>query len=158
MTLKLSDAFATKAEDFDDQFLEVKVRVININPKNHDAILEKSQTLKEYGLFIDTIRSYLDKGYSRDSAIESAIRDCIHRGILKEFLEKHGGEIYNMIFQEFNMETALEVAESEGLVKGRTEGIAAKALETAKNMKKEGFPSDVIARIVGLDDKTIQKL
>lgn len=117
-------------------------------------------------MFVDTIREYLDKGYTRDDAIKAAIKYCIERGILEEFLENHGSEVYNMIFQEFNMDTALEVAESEGLakgesiglIKGRAEGIHAKALETAKNMKKEGFPKDVIARIVGLDAEAVEKM
>lgn len=168
LTLKLSDAYLdSKSCDFgaealkeydSEEFLEVKVKVININPQKHAAILEKSQTLKEYGLFIDAIRGYLDKGHTRDDSIEAAIRDCIDRDILKEFLEKHGSEVYSMIFQEFNMETALEVAESEGLAKGESIGLTKGLMEAAKNMKKEGFPKDVIARIVGLDAETVEKL
>lgn len=152
--MKLSDAFAANEGDSENQFLEVRVKVININLQNHDAVLDKSHTLKEYSVFIDTIRGCLNKGYTRDEAIEHAIKDCISRGILSEFLTKHGGEIYNMIFQEFNMETALDVAKSEGEFIGLAKG----RLETAKNMKKEGFPKDVIARVVGLDPEVVDNL
>lgn len=154
LTLKLSDAFAANEGDSENQFLEVRVKVININLQKHNAVLDKSHTLKEYSVFIDTIRGCLNKGYTRDEAIEYAIKDCISRGILSEFLTKHGGEIYNMIFQEFNMETALDVAKSEGEFIGLAKG----RLEAAKNMKKEGFPKDVIARVVGLDSEVVETL
>ncbi|MEG1931088.1 MAG: hypothetical protein RR131_08110 [Anaerovorax sp.] len=43
---------------------------------------------------------------SKDEAIEKAIRECIEEDILRDFLSKHGGEIYNiycsivLVFQE----------------------------------------------------------
>lgn len=120
-TLKLSDAFLIKGSD---QNLEVPVKVININHNIHNPILEKSHTLNEYSIFIGKIRESLDGGLDRDEAIEKAIKECISGNIMSEFLKKHGGEIYNMIYQEFNLETALEVAKEEGIEVGRSEGEA----------------------------------
>lgn len=66
---------------------------------------------------------------NNNTSFDMIIRDCIKENILKDFLSKHGGEIYNMIFEEFNMETALEVAKedgkAEGEIRGKGEGVKA---------------------------------
>lgn len=124
-TLKLSDAFLLdeKIEPTEQfRFLELNVKVININLEKHSQILENSKTLKEYSIFISKIRTYLHANFTRDHAIKMSIEDCIKENILTEFLKKHGGEIYNMIFQEFNMETALEIAKQDGITEGKVEG------------------------------------
>jgi flagellar biosynthesis/type III secretory pathway protein FliH len=42
---------------------------------------------------------------------------------LKEYLEEHGSEAYNMIFSEWNWDEALEVAHEEGWEDGLEEGL-----------------------------------
>jgi hypothetical protein len=52
------------------------------------------------------------------SAVKAAIRSCISRKVLVEFLTRHGSEVENMLLTEWNMETALEVRYDEGVTKG----------------------------------------
>ncbi|MEG1504933.1 MAG: hypothetical protein RR369_01160, partial [Lachnospiraceae bacterium] len=90
-TLQLSDAFLVSEKE---PFLELNVKVLNINTEKHHQILEKSHTLNEYSLFIERVRAYLHKDYKRDQAMEQAIRECIQENILKDFLMTHGKTNY----------------------------------------------------------------
>lgn len=47
---------------------------------------------------------------------------------------------------------------AEGRTKGRTEGETNKALEIARNMKKDGFSAEQIAKYTGLSPKEIKRL
>ncbi len=96
-TLYLSDAYKIKDGD---PMLELKVRVININSAANHEILEKCQVLKEYSLFIDTIRKYQTVGM--EDPYEHAIKECIEKGILSEYLERKGSEVRNMLVAEYD--------------------------------------------------------
>jgi hypothetical protein len=56
-------------------------------------------------------------------AIEAAIKSCVERDILVYFLEKHGSEVLNMLFTEWNQDDALAVAREEALEDGIEKGI-----------------------------------
>lgn len=115
--LKLSDAFIVKDTE---PSLELKVRVININPEQHHEVLEKCQILKEYSLFIDTIRKHQDANESEP--YKKAIEECIENNILANYLRKKGSEVVNMLMSEYNYEQDIEVqreeAYEEGIIKG----------------------------------------
>lgn len=64
--LKLSDAYLMQDGN---PMLELKARVININPSAKHEILDKCDVLKEYGLFIDTVRKYQDAGTKKHIAM-----------------------------------------------------------------------------------------
>ncbi len=72
--LKLSNAF--KVQDGKAP-LELEVKVININPEVQHELLEKCQVMKEYGIFIDTIRKYQTEGI--ENPYELAIKECIKK-------------------------------------------------------------------------------
>jgi len=46
-------------------------------------------------------------------AVEVAIKNCVERNILVYFLEKHASEVLNMLFTEWNLDDAIEVAREE---------------------------------------------
>lgn len=123
--LKLSDAFADRKEEI---FVEVKVKVININYKEESEILSKSKTLKGYSTLIYLIRKSEKEGKTRDEAMRIAVTECIKQNILKEFLENNSSEVYNMLFREFDIDEAMRVRKEEGRKEGREE-IAIKLLK-----------------------------
>lgn len=86
-TLKLSNAFMVQDEEPD---VELKVKVININPVEKHEILERCRVLKEYSIFIDTIRKYQDADV--DEPYRKAIEECIEKDILADYLRKKGRE------------------------------------------------------------------
>ena len=103
--------------------LELTVKMININLPVGHKILKECMPLYEYAWFVEKIREYLDLGKSRDTAIALAIQDCIREGIFAEFVEKHGSEVENMLFTQFNMDDALAVRYEEGVEDGLERGI-----------------------------------
>ena len=101
-----------------------ETKVININPDAGHEILEKCPVLKEYGQFIDMIRKYQETG--DEDAYEHAIKECIQKGILADYLTKRGSEVVNMLVAEYDykmdMEVQKEEAFEEGEKLGRLEG------------------------------------
>ncbi len=119
--LKLSDAYLAKT---DKPMLELTVRMININLPVGHRILRECMPLYEYSWFMEKIRTYLKEGRSRDTAVTLAIQDCIREGIFADFVRKHGSEVENMLFTQFNMDDALAVRYEEGVEDGIERGKA----------------------------------
>ena len=118
--LSLSDAFMNPAGE---NSVELKVKVININSDKAHEILGKCGILKEYSQFISTVRKY---SYE-ESAIKKAIKECIEKGILADYLKRKGSEVENMLIAEYSYEEDMQVKLQEGIWQGRREGITLSA-------------------------------
>ena len=137
--LRLSDAFKVQ----DGQFmLDLQVKVININPDAEHEVLERCPVMKEYSLFIETIRKYQDAG--DENAYEMAIKECIERGILAEYLKKKGSEVINMLKAEYDYEMDIEVQREEAYEEGKAEGKEEANLKAICNMIRFGVPEQEI--------------
>lgn len=66
--MRLSDAYE-HVEDPEDIVLDLKVQVININYGKNQSLMEKSPTLAQYAIFVDTVRKY-EKDYEHMEAVE----------------------------------------------------------------------------------------
>lgn len=115
--LRLSEAF--KVQDGTDT-LELEVKVININTDAGHEILEKCPVMKEYSIFIDTIRKYQEAG--ENEAYELAIHECIEKGILADYLQKKGSEVINMLKAEYDYELDIQVQREEAYEQGEEAG------------------------------------
>ena len=71
------------------------------------------------------------EAYGRKSEpYKKAIKECIEKGIFADYLRRKGGEVINMLLDEYDYETDIEVQREEayqigeqaGLNKGREEG------------------------------------
>ena len=144
--LKLSDAFLVSQNPPE---LELTVKVININYKENHTIVQQCQYLKEYSYFISVVRAYLKKGYELNDAIVNAVKTCVNENVMKEFLEKNASEVLNMLFTEFDMDTAIETWQNEGIKKGK--------LEIAKNLL-DVLDIETISKKTGLSIEEIKKL
>ena len=147
--MKLSDAFLVQQNPPE---LELTVKVININYKENHSIVQQCQYLKEYSYFISVVRTYLEKGLELNDAIIQAVKICIDKNIMKEFLEKNSSEVINMLFTEFDMDTAIE--------NWKDEGKKEKQVEIAKNLLAILDVKDVnmISKATGLSIEEIKKL
>ena len=114
--LNLSDAFINKDREAD---LELRVRMLNINYGHNKELMEKCHVLKEYAMFVDISRQYIEQGLPRQEAMESAIQYCIEQGILAEALTKYRAEVLGMILEEFDREKYERTIRADG----REEGI-----------------------------------
>lgn len=132
--LYLSDSYIIKDEE---PMLELKVKVININPSQKHEVLEKCPVLRDYSVFIDTIRKYQEQRV--DNVYEKAIHECIEKGILADYLRVHGSEVVNMLMSEYNYEQDIEVQREEAFEEGEKRGqkrfaaLAAKLIEAGRN-------------------------
>ena len=111
--LSLSDAFMNPAGE---NSVELKVKVININSDKAHGILDKCGILKEYSQFISTVRKYSDE----EGAIKKAIKECIEKGILADYLKRKGSEVENMLIAEYSYEEDMQVKLQEGIWQGIT--------------------------------------
>ena len=143
--VKLSDLF--KVQDGGENNLELIVRVINVNKGHNKNIMERSRTLGEYAEFVAKVRGYIDSsGLELTKALKKAIEDCVRNNILREFLEKHGGEVVNILQREFNLDEFIEVRTEEA----REE--AEKKFE-AKEKELQDEISQLKAKIAKLEKK-----
>ena len=151
--LKLSDAFINPVGN---NSAELKVKVININSDKAHELLKKCDILREYSQFIDTVRAHSGE----ESAIKKAIRECIDRGILAEYLKRKGSEVENMLIAEYSYEEDILVkqqeAEQQGRTKVRQEGLilSGRIFQTVKN--NPDLTNEQIAAEVGCEPEEVE--
>ena len=99
--------------------LELALDVYNVNEGLNSAIMMACGELKGYAFFVLRAKrlekelAALNERLSREEitlkAIRQAIRDYKEAGLLEEFWEKMSQEDVNMLANDWNLETALEV-------------------------------------------------
>ena len=151
--LSLSDAFMNPAGE---NSVELKVKVININSDKAHEILGKCGILKEYSQFISTVRKY---SYE-ESAIKKAIKECIEKGILADYLKRKGSEVENMLIAEYSYEEDIQVkqeeARQEGIWQGRREGITLSADIFQMVKKQPDLTNKQIAKNLGCSVEDVE--
>ena len=131
--LKLSDSFEYAGTQKEEPSLELKVLVLNINQGNNKELLEVCRTLREYMIFVDRIRLYT-KTMELDTAAERAVDECIHEGVLSEFLRKNRGEAIEMSIFEYDEERELKLIRRAEYEEGREDGLKQGRLAAIKNL------------------------
>ena len=117
--LKLSDAFFEKRDTI---YVEVLIRVINVNYEKGAKLLAQCKLLKEYSILIYKIRCrYKECGDLKD-AIALSIRECINDGVLAAFLKRNGGDVMSFLYQALTREECEAIREEDGYVRGLEEG------------------------------------
>jgi hypothetical protein len=149
--LKLSDSFHDPEElglKKSGQFaLDLIVKVYNINQGHNGPLIRRCKTLEGYSAFIAKVREYEEKNKSREEAMKMAIKECIEGGILKEVLETHAREVFNMLITEWNWDDAKAVWQEEGREEGREEAV--------KNLLKYGMGPEQIAEALEIPLETV---
>ncbi|UTC67315.1 MULTISPECIES: Rpn family recombination-promoting nuclease/putative transposase [unclassified Treponema] len=163
--LKLSNAFITKPESVP---LELSVKVYNINKNKGADVLSRCKTLKDYSLFVEEVRKQTQ--LDSENGFTNAVKICIEKGILKDYLMRKSREVINMLIAEYDYDTDIAVQRQEagriafaegieqGIEQGFSDGSYQKALETAKNLRAMNFPIENIAQAVGLSIEEVQAL
>ena len=161
-TQKISDAFYKDfhldTDNSDDVSLELSVKVININTDSGNEILQKCQILKEYSLFVETVRKF--KNENSTDYMRRAIEYCIKNDILAEYLSRKGSEIMNFLCAEYDYEMDIQVHEEEayedgfetgykdGLTKGIEKGELSKLISlVCKKAKKSYTPLQIATQL-----------
>jgi len=152
-TLKLSDAFITRPKLIP---LELEVKVYNINKNKEAEVLSRCKTLEEYSLFVEEVRKQTQ--LDSENGFTNAVKICIEKGILKEYLMRKSREVINMLVAEYDYDTDIAVQRAEERQIAFADGSYQKAVETAKLMKYENLGIDLISKVTGLPVEEIKTL
>ena len=117
-----------------------------------------------------------------ENPLKWAIQEAVRRNILRDYLERKGGEVLSILMTEYNYATDMAVLKEEayedglfvgreegisiGLERGREEGISVgiergayqTKLETARSFLSMGLEPEQVAQGTGLSLEVIQKL
>jgi len=114
--MRLSESF-----EFDDGTftLDLEVKIYNINKGRNVEIAKRSPVLAGYETFIAEIKKH-EQELGLAGAIKKAVKTCMGKKILLNFLKRNASEVENMLFGEWNWDKALAVRYEEG----KEEGVA----------------------------------
>ena len=151
--LKLSDAYENQS---DEPQLELTCTVYNINPGNNEDLKKRSQTLREYMIFVGYVNENLAKAEKGEKDYETAIRDavnrCIAENILKDFLLERREDVQKSMMFDLTYEKQMENAKREwyndGVEEGRAEGYSAGIAKGRESGIAEGEVHHLVASVV----------
>ena len=136
--------------------------------------------LEQYAQFLQLVEEAKAAGHKHP--LKWAIQEAVRRNILRDYLERKGGEVLSILMTEYDYATDMAVLKEEsyedglfvglatGREEGREEGISIglergleqgaykKALETAKTMISIGLPEEQIQLCTNLPLETIRDL
>ena len=160
--------------------LELKVKVCTIKSNHPSPVVHRCPDLEQYAQFLKLVEEA--KADSRAEPLTWAIQEAVRRNILRDYLERRGGETLSILMTEYDYATDLAVQKEEayedglfaglerGLATGREEGISIgleqglergayqKALETAKCFLSMGLTPEQVAQGTGLPLELVQQL
>lgn len=120
---RLSDSFEKSNEQ--TVCLECVATVLNINSGCNLELMSSCKRLYEYAYFVERVRYYLDAYIGNlEYAVDLAIKECISKDILKDFLAKHRAEVRSVILTEYDAKQHIEAEKSESYREGAVEGEA----------------------------------
>ncbi len=122
--------------------LELQVLVININRGKNKKLMELCKTLRDYSIYVATVRDYL-KRFSVEEAIEKAINNCIEEDVLKEFLQKHRAEAKRMSIFEYDKEKHMQLLKDESKEEGREVGREEERISLICKIAKYHTPAEI---------------
>ena len=153
--LRLTDAFES-VSDNRQPCLQCTAVMLNINYGHNLALMEKCQRLKEYSIFVDTVRIQCKKTSDPRHAVTKAVDICIENGILRDVLVKHKAEVISMILTSFNQkayEEDLKNQYKEGIDLGRMQ----MAQEIALRLFQSGNSPEQISQLTGVDVEAVKQ-
>ena len=155
--LKLSDAFIIKPEHAP---LELTVQVLNINTDKANKLLAACKPLEDYSLFVEEVRKQTQ--LDSENGFTNAVKICIEKGILREYLMRKSREVINMLVAEYDYDTDIAVQREEslkiGIQQGFSDGVYKTKLETARNLFRLGLSIENIAEATGLTKEEIESI
>ncbi|MDD7274474.1 MAG: hypothetical protein PUH08_02250, partial [Treponema sp.] len=152
--------------------LELVVKVCKIKGEEPSQIVQNCPDLEQYVQFLKLIDKVKADGQAQP--LTRAIREAVGHNILKDYLERKGGETLSILTAEYDFDTAMAVKQEEayaegisiGLATGREEGISIglergayeTKLETAQLMIGLGIPLEQVQLCTNLPLDVVQGL
>ena len=102
--------------------LECIATMLNINYGHNKELMEKCQRLREYAVFVETVRQELSTGTDFDQSVANAVDICINGNILKDILTDQKAEVIQMILETYDKELHDKTLRHEGYEDGYNKG------------------------------------
>ena len=116
--------------------------------------------LEQYVQFLELVEDA--KVANHKHPLKWAIQEAVRRNILRDYLERKGGEVLSILMTEYDYATDMAVLKEEayedGLFVGLERGAYQNKLETAKTMISIGLPEEQIQLCTNLPLETIRDL
>ena len=140
--MRLSDAFGG-----DSSSLELIVTAYNINRGVNAPLLGKCPYLRDYSTLVGEVKDGLAEGLSLRNAIIRAVKFCLDKGIMGDYLVERSEEVFDMLALEWSMDDALQARFEDGFDEGRNEG-----MKQGRNEERENFAVKLIRRGSSFDE------
>ena len=145
------DSVSVVSTQFEPE-LELKVRVININPdccidsddgslpdskvRKVPSILNKCHTLRDYMTFVNKVN---EKKYSKNkdirTAVTEAVDECIASGVLSGFFSEYRDEVIDVSVYDYDEEGRMRVEREEGREEGHQEELISQIIPKVQKGK-----------------------
>jgi predicted transposase/invertase (TIGR01784 family) len=155
MILRLSDSFPEDKRKESD--IEVRVRMININPGKSRSMVEKCKPLEEYTWTVAAIRKN-KQSMDIEKAIDKALDEMPEDFEIRPYLMANRMGVKKMLLTEYNETETMELFREEGRAEGRAEGFSKASRDIALKMLREGLPLELIIRVTGLSGDELGKM
>ncbi|WP_242972636.1 hypothetical protein [Lachnoclostridium sp. An169] len=160
MELKLSHMFrniaGTTPQNTDrkkEACLECIATMLNINYGHNKELMEKCRRLKEYAIFVDTVRRNLSPDIPLHTSLMQAIDECIERGIMPDILVSQKAEVIQMLLETFDQEKHDEAMKKDWYEAGKADGFKiGKA-----NGEKIGIEKGIRGLILTLRERSVSE-
>ena len=152
--------------------LELKVKVCTIKSEHPSPVVHSCTDLEQYTQFLQLVEEA--KAAAHKHPLKWAIQEAVRRNILRDYLERKGGEVLSILMTEYDYATDMAVLKEEayedglfvgreedisiGLERGLERGAYQNKLETAKTMISIGLPEEQIQLCTNLPLETIRDL
>jgi len=106
------------------------------------------------------------KAAGHKHTLKWAIQEAVRRNILRDYLERKGGEVLSILMTEYDYATDMAVLKEESYEDGREEGISIglergayqTKLETARSMLRNGINISLVVDCTNLPLEIVQQL
>ena len=144
--------------------LELKVKVCTIKSEHPSPVVHSCTDLEQYAQFLKLVEETKAAGHKHP--LKRAIQEAVRRNILRDYLERKGGEVLSILMTEYDYATDMAVLKEEayedglfaGLATGREEGAYQTKLETARSLLNYGDATEKVALCTGLPVETVREL
>jgi len=127
-------------------------------------VVHSCTDLEQYVQFLELMEEAKAAGH--EQPLKWTIQEAVRRNILRDYLERKGGEVLSILMTEYDYATDMAVLKEEsyedglfvGLATGREEGAYQNKLETARSFLSMGLEPEQVAQGTGLSLEVIQKL
>ena len=116
--------------------------------------------LEQYVQFLELMEEARAAGHKHP--LKWAIQEAVRRNILRDYLERKGGEVLSILMTEYDYATDMAVLKEEayedGLFAGLERGAYETKLETARSFLSMGLSPEQVAQGTGLSLEVILQL